>query len=96
MLFGDQNDHGTVVSDFVNWCDDSCLNVLKTKDLSIDFRRKGTQPDLTVIHSETVESVDHYKYLGTTIDSNLKFSKNFDIIFRNGQRLHFLRKLKIC
>ena len=62
LLFGDQNDHGPVVSDFVNWCDDSylCLNVSKTKDLSIDFRRKGTQPDPTVIHNETVESVDHY------------------------------------
>ena len=66
----------------------------KTKDPSIDFRRKGTQPDPTV-HSETVKSVDHYNYLETTIDSNLKFSKNCDIIFRKGQQcLHFLRKLR--
>ena len=65
LLFGDENSHGPVVSDFLNWCDDSyfCLNVSKTKDLSIDFTRKSTQPDPTVIHSETVESVDHYKYI---------------------------------
>ena len=71
LLLGDQNGHGPVVSDFVNWFDESCLclNVLKTKDLSIDFRRKNTQPEPTVIHSEMVELVDHYKYLGTTIDS---------------------------
>ena len=78
LLFEDPNDHGPVsVSDFVNWCDDYCLcpNVSKTKDISIDFRRKGAQPDPTIIHSETVESVDHYEYLGTTIDSNLKFRK---------------------
>ena len=81
MLFGDQNDHGPVVSDSVNWCDDSylCLNVSKTKDLSIDCRRKGTEPDPTFIHSETVESVDRYKYLGTTIDSNLKLGNTCDI-----------------
>ena len=38
LLFGDQNDHGPVVSDLVNWCDDSylCLNMSKRKNLSID------------------------------------------------------------
>ena len=66
MLFGDQNDHGPVVSDFVNWCDESylCPNLSKTKDLFIGFRRKSTQPDPTVIHNETIH---HYEYLGTTI-----------------------------
>ena len=97
LLFGGQNDHGPAVSDSVNWCDDSylCLNVSKTKDLCIDFRRKGTQLDPTVIRSETVESVDHYEYLGTTIDYNHTFSKKCDIIFRKGQqRLQFRRKLR--
>ena len=43
LLFGDQNGHGSVVSDFVNWYDDSyrslseSVNVSKTKYLSIDF-----------------------------------------------------------
>ena len=64
LLFGDQNGHVPVVSDFVNWCDESylCLNVSKTKDLSVDFRTKSTQPQPTVIHDKTVESVDHDKY----------------------------------
>ena len=55
LLFGDQN--GPVVSDFVNWCDEAylCQNVSKTKDISIHFRRKSTQPQPTVIHSEIVE-----------------------------------------
>ena len=86
LLFGDQNGHGPVVSDFVNWCDDTylCLNVSQTKYLFIDFRRENTPPEPTVINRETVESVDHYKHLVTTIDSKLKFSKNCDI-FRKGQ-----------
>ena len=69
LLFGDHNDHGAVVSDFVNWCDDSylCLNVSKIKIFSSILGGKAlTQPDPIVIHSDTVESVDHYKYLGTT------------------------------
>ena len=66
---------GIVVSDFVIWCDQSylCLNELNTKYLSIDFRRKSTHPQPTVIHNETVESVDYYKYLGSKFDSKLKF-----------------------
>ena len=62
LLFGDQNGHGPVVSNFVNWRDESylCLNVSKTTDFFlIDFGRKSTPPESTVIHSETVESVDH-------------------------------------
>ena len=75
MLFGDQDDHGPVVSDFFNWCDDFylCLNVSKTKDPSTDFRKESVQLQPTIIYNETVESFDHYKYLGMAVDSNLKF-----------------------
>ena len=61
-----------VVSDFVNWYDESylSLNVSKTKDLSIYFRRKGTQSEPTVIHSETVESVDHILELQLILNLN--------------------------
>ena len=51
----------------------------ETKDLYIDFRKESVQPQSTNIHNETVESVDHLKYLGMVKDSKLKFSKNCDI-----------------
>ena len=97
LLLGDQDDQGPVVPDFVNWCYESylCLNVSKTKVLAVDFRKESVQPQPTVIHNETVESADHFKYLGMVMDSKLKFSRNRDIIFKKGQqRLHFLRKLR--
>ena len=81
---GDHDDHGPIVSDFVNWCNESylCLNVSKTKDLSINFWKESVQPQPTVIHDETVESVDRFKYHGMITDFKLKFSRNYDIIFQ--------------
>ena len=41
-----------------------------------------------------MEAVEHFKYLGTYIDSKLDFSENTEHIFKTcNQRLHLLRKL---
>ena len=58
---------------------------VKNKDLSNDFRGESVKLQPTIIHSETVKSVDHFKYLEALINSKLKFSKNCDIIFKKGQ-----------
>ena len=47
---------------------------------------KKVQPQPTVIHSETVESVDHIKYLGTVADSEHWFSKTYDSILKKSQQ----------
>lgn len=41
LLQGDETEHGPVGEDMVWWCEESFLqlNVAKTKDMSIDFRR---------------------------------------------------------
>ena len=94
---GDLDDYGPVVSYFDNWCDESylCLNMPKAKDFSNDFRKESIQLQPTIVHNETVEYVDHFKYLGMIMDSKLKFSKPCDVIFKKiQQRLHFLRKLR--
>ena len=66
----------------------------KTKELLIDFRRDSNQvPELT-INDTTVERVSEYKYLGTIIDKDLKFSVNTQNIYNKCQsRIHCLRKL---
>ena len=42
LLSGSHNNHGDALQDFVDWCDDSYLelNVLKIKELIVDFRKK--------------------------------------------------------
>ena len=74
-----------------------CLNVSKTKDLSTNFKKESVQPCPAIIQNESVESADHFLYLGMVMDSKLKFSKHRDIIFTKGQqRMHFLRILRSC
>ena len=46
------------------WCDDSCLelNVLKTKELIVDFRKKSEGVSSTIIHDREVKIFSKYKY----------------------------------
>ncbi len=87
---------GPVVDDFTEWCDNSFLklNVTKTKDVSIDFRKKSRPLILTVTKRKTVERVPTYKYLGIVIDNKLPFNENTDVVCKKAQQwMHFLRTL---
>lgn len=96
LLQGAQSGHGSALLQFVKWCDDNFLdlNVTKTKELIIDFRKNRFNPETSIIHGGNVEIVETYKYLGTMFDSNLKFDKNIESITKRGhQRIHLMRKL---
>ena len=63
------------VERFSNWCRDNSLdlNVKKTKEMQIDFRKAPTViPDL-IIDGVKVERVTGHKYLGTVLDNKLTF-----------------------
>ena len=68
-----ETDHGPVVNDFINWCENSFLhlNVNKTKDMCIDFRRGKSPPKPTTIGGAEIEIVSKYKYLGSTLDDKV-------------------------
>ena len=71
------------------------LNVLKTKEMLIDFRKNPPPVPYLEIDGKIVERVDEYKYLGTVIKNSLAFNKNVDTIHRKNQpRLYCLHKLK--
>ncbi len=59
-LEGNEMGHGQVVDDFVAWCDKSflLLNVSKTKDMIIDFRKSQRSPLSTVIKAADIEIVE--------------------------------------
>ena len=46
---------------------------------------KQLQPQPTIIHSETAQSVVHFQHLGMVTDSKLKFCEKCDISFQKGQ-----------
>jgi hypothetical protein len=82
---------------FYDWCKENYLNlnVDKTKELVIDFRRKQTVIEDLVIDGKKVERVTEYKYLGTVIDSKLNFDANTNSIHKKCQsRVYCLQKLR--
>ena len=67
LSFDDETEYREKVDSFVSWCDDNflLLNVSKTKELVIDFRKKKNVPIIPVkMKGVDIEMVDTYKYLG--------------------------------
>ena len=96
LLQDHEINHGPVVDDFVKWCKSSFLelNIDKTKDMCIDFRRDAPQIDVTIINGNEVEVVEKYKHLGSMLDNKLRWEDNINMILSKWQqRLFFLRKL---
>ena len=83
---------------FVSWCYDNflCLNVDKTKELHVDFKKHKKNKMSLHIKGEVVQQVSKYKYLGVTIDEKLQRSDYVKITKTKGnKRIYFLRKLTI-
>lgn len=61
------------VNQLVVWCDNNnlSLNVNKTKEITVDFRRKHTTYNPLKINGSTVESVRSTKFLWVHITANL-------------------------
>ncbi len=96
LLNDDEDGHGQVLDDFVSWCKEAFLqiNVSKTKEICIDFRRPPPVHQCSSILNQPVELVTSYKYLGTIIDNMFKFDMNCEMLCKKGQqRLYCLRKL---
>ena len=71
------------------------INVAKTKEMCIDFRRNPAVISPVVMDNQPVELVQQYKYLGTVIDSKLCFESHVDAVCKKAhQRMYFLRKLR--
>ena len=97
----DESSYRKQITEFVEWCDNNFLelNVKKTKELIVDFRKIKPSTQKIVVKSENVEIVEKYKYLGTVIDDKLTGSDNIHQVYVKGiQRINLLRilnKLKI-
>ena len=82
-----------------SWCNDNNLelNVNKTKEMIVEFRRKkSSPPSPLVIDGRTVEIVQHFIFLGSTISSNLNWELHLvNIVKKAEQRLYFFKKVKI-
>ena len=81
---------------FAQWCEHNHLelNVTKTKQMIVDFRRSPSIDNTLYINNTVVENVSVYKYLGTLIDHNFTFAENVDNVYKKiNQRVYFVRQL---
>ncbi len=80
------------------WCQDNCLslNVSKTKELIVDFRKRQQRPYTPLMISGTpVERVSSFKYLGVNISEDLTWTTNIQTQVKKArQRLYHLRQLR--
>ena len=71
------------------------LNVLKTKEMLIDFQKNPSPVPYLEIDDKIVDRVEEFKYLGTVIDRSLAFNKNVGANHKKCQpRLYCLHKLR--
>eukprot|EP00061_Rhincodon_typus_P015148 g42667.t1 len=70
------------------------LNVSKTKELIIDFRKKGGEHDPIYIFGTVVERVKSIKFLRVTITGDMSWTSHVDATVKRAQRLFFLRRLR--
>ncbi|XP_048465042.1 uncharacterized protein LOC125485591 [Rhincodon typus] len=81
----------------VTWCNENnlSLNVSKTKELIIDFRKKGRKHAPIYINRNEVERAKSIKFLGVTITDNVSWTSYIDTTIKKAQQhFFFLSRLR--
>ncbi len=85
------------VSTLTKWCQENhlSLNIDKTTELVVDYRRQSTEHTPITIDKTPVERVTSFKFLGVHITEDLTWSAHTDAVLKKAhQRLFFLRRLR--
>uniref|UniRef100_A0A669F608 Reverse transcriptase domain-containing protein n=1 Tax=Oreochromis niloticus TaxID=8128 RepID=A0A669F608_ORENI len=94
----DETNYRTEVQQLESWCHDNnlVLNAKKTKEIIVDFRRKGHSNHLPLfIGGGEVERVSSFKFLGVTVTEDLSWGNHTTLAVRKAQqRLYYLRRLR--
>ncbi|KAI4883835.1 hypothetical protein NFI96_020724 [Prochilodus magdalenae] len=93
----DESAYREEVQQLTDWCrtNNLSLNVDKTKEMVVDFRRTRRDHSPLHIDGSTVEIVKSTKFLGVHLAEDLTWSLNISTITKKAQqRLYFLRRLR--
>ena len=92
-----ESDYRHQVDDLVMWCSENNLelNVSKTKEVIVDFRKNKPSHEPLFINGKEVEVVDVFKFLGIRVASDLTWSAHVThCVTKAQQRMFFLRRLR--
>jgi hypothetical protein len=87
----------TEVRDLAVWCQENnlSLNISKTKELIVDYRKRRAEHTFVHIDGAIVERVESFEFLSVHITKELTWSTHtHTIVKRARQRLFPLRRLK--
>ncbi len=93
----DETAYREEVSTLTKWCQENHLsvNIDKTKELVVDFRRQRREHTPITIEKTPVERVNSFKLLGVHITEDLTWSSHTDAVLKKAhQCLFFLRRLR--
>ncbi|MCI4392536.1 hypothetical protein PGIGA_G00147050 [Pangasianodon gigas] len=87
---GDESAYRHEVEQLAVWCSHNNLelNMLKTAEMIVDFRRNPPALPLLTVMDSTVAAVESFKFLGTTISQDLKWDIHIDSIVKKAQQSH--------
>ncbi len=93
----DETAYRAEVSTLTQWCQENhlSLNIVKTKELVVDFRRQSREHTPITIDKTPVERVYSFKFLSVHITEDLTWSTHTDAVLKKShQCLFFLRRLR--
>ena len=91
----DETAYREEVRDLTMWCKDNnlSLNMIKTKMMIVDYRKRRTEHAPILLNGAVVEQVESFKFLGVHINK-LTWSKHTKTVRGHNKNLFPLRRLK--
>jgi hypothetical protein len=93
----DETGYKEEVRELAVWCQDNnlSLNVIKTKEMTVDYRKRRAEHVPIHIDWAVVERVERFKFLGVHITNKLSWSNHTKTVVKKAQQhLIPLRRLK--
>jgi hypothetical protein len=93
----DESDYRNAISYVTEWCANNYLdlNATKTKEMVFDFRKNLNTKTPVNLDGSDVELVKSYKYLGVTIQDDLKWDSHIETqIKKANKRMYHVRCLR--
>ena len=98
-LISDNNEkeYKSTIDYVSHWCSDNFLdlNASKTKEIVFDMRKNKNSKEPVIINNTSVALIQSYKYLGVTIQENLKWNEHVEVQEKKAnKRMYHVRRLK--